>query len=117
MVLCTNLNLKQNNSIDSRSNIEGITTLFFLSIINLWRNLLLINKDRSRIKVFKPFADISKPSLSIDAMMISYGSVYKRSSKPIMKGSRVETLEAARKEYKQLLDEGWKKNSIFRSNF
>ena len=77
----------------------------------------LINKQRSRIKVFEPFEDISKPSASIDAMMISYGCVYKRSSKPVMKGSRVETVEAARKEYKQLLDEGWKKTSIFRSYF
>ena len=62
-----------------------------------------INKDRSRIKVFEPFEDISKPSPSIDAMMISYGCVYKRSSKPVMKGSRVETVEAARKEYKKHL--------------
>ena len=69
----------------------------------------LINKDRSRIKVFEPFEDVSKPSPSIDAMMISYGCVYKRSSKPVMKGSRVETIEEARKEYKQLLEEGWKK--------
>ena len=53
----------------------------------------LINKDRSRIKVFK------------------------RSSKPVMKGSRVETIEAARKEYKQLLEEGWRKTSIFKSYF
>ena len=60
----------------------------------------LINKDRSRIKVFEPFEDVSKPSPSIDAMMISYGCVYKRASKPVMKGSRVETIEAARKEYK-----------------
>jgi len=52
----------------------------------------LINKDRSRIKVFEPFEDISKPSPGIDAMMISYGCVYKRSSKPVMKGSRVETI-------------------------
>ncbi|EEE40498.1 conserved hypothetical protein [Prochlorococcus marinus str. MIT 9202] len=35
-------------------------------------------------------------------MEISYGCVYKRSSKPVMKGSRVETIEDARKEYKQL---------------
>ena len=55
----------------------------------------LINKDRSRIKVFEPFEDVSKPSPNIDAMMISYGCVYKRSSKPVMKGSRVETIEAA----------------------
>ena len=78
---------------------------------------ILINKERNRIKVFEPFEDISKPSPSIDAMMISYGCVYKRSSKPVMKGSRVETIEEARKEYKQLLEEGWKKTSIFRSYF
>ena len=78
---------------------------------------MLINKERNRIKVFEPFEDVSKPSPSIDAMMISYGCLYKRSSKPVMKGSRVETVEAARKEYKQLLDEGWKKTSILRSYF
>ena len=77
----------------------------------------LINMDRSRIKVFEPFKDLSKPSHNIDAMMISYGCVYKRSSKPVMKGSRVETIEATRKEYKELLDQGWKKTSIFRSYF
>jgi len=77
----------------------------------------LINKDRSRIKVFEPFEDISKSSPHIDAMMISYGCVYKRASKPVMKGSRVETIENARKEYKQLLEKGWKKTSIFKSHF
>ena len=77
----------------------------------------LISKDRSRIKVFEPFEEISKTSLSIDAMMISYGCLYKRSSKPFMKGSRVETIENARKEYKQLIEEGWKKTSIFRNYF
>ena len=77
----------------------------------------LINKQRNRIKVFKPFEDISKPSPSINAMEISYGCVYKRSSKPVMKGSRVETIEDARKEYKQLLEEGWRKTNIFKSYF
>ena len=77
----------------------------------------LINKDRSRIKVFEPFEDVSKSSPNIDAMMISYGCIYKRSSKPVMKGSRVETIEAARKEYKDLLDKGWEKTSILRPNF
>ena len=77
----------------------------------------LINNDRSRIKVFKPFEDISNPSSSINAMEISYGCVYKRSSKPVIKGSRVESIEDARKEYKKLLEEGWKKTSIFKSYF
>ena len=81
------------------------------------KKFTLINKERSRIKVFEPFEDVSKLSLSIDAVMISYGCVYKRSSKPVMKGSRVETIENARKEYKELLEQGWKKTSIFRSFF
>ena len=79
--------------------------------------LTLINKDRSRIKVFDPFEDVPKPLPSIVAMMISYGCVYKRSIKPDMKSSRVETIEAVRKEYAELLKESWKKTSIFRSYF
>ena len=47
---------------------------------------ILINNERNRIKVFEPFEDVSKSSPSIDAIMISYGCVYKRSSKPVMKG-------------------------------
>ena len=78
---------------------------------------ILINNERNRIKVFEPFEDVSKPSTSIESMMISYGCVYKRSIKLVMEGSRIGTIEAARKEYKQLLDEGWKKTSIFRSYF
>ena len=77
----------------------------------------LINRERSRIKVFEPFEVLSNPCNSIDAIMISYGCVYKRSSKPVMKGSRVETIEEARREYKQLLDEGWKKTGVFDSYF
>ena len=74
----------------------SFTPLFFAYNFYM-EKFTLINKDRSRIKVFEPFEDVSKPSPSIDAMMISYGCVYKRSSKPVMKGSRVETIEAARK--------------------
>ena len=81
------------------------------------KKFTLINKERSRIKVFEPFEDVSKLSPSIDAMMISYGCVYKRSSKPVMKGSRVETIENARKECKAPLEQGWEKTSIFRSFF
>ena len=77
----------------------------------------LINKYRDRLKIFKPFEDVSKRSKTINAMEIQYACVYKRSSKPVIKGSRVESIEDARKEYKKLLEEGWKKTSIFRSYF
>ena len=70
------------------------------------KEFTLINNDRSRIKVFKPFEDISDPSSNINTMDISYGCIYKRSSKPVIKVSRVESIEDAIKEYKQLLGEG-----------
>ena len=71
------------------------------------KKFALINKERNRIKVFEPFKEVSKPSFSIGAMIISYGCVYKRSSKPVKKGGRVETIEASVKNYKELLDQGW----------
>ena len=77
----------------------------------------LINKDRSRVKVFKPFEDVSKPSPTINAMEIAYRFVYKRNSKPVMKGGRVESIEDARKEYKKFLEEAWKNTSIFKSYY
>ena len=80
----------------------------------------LINKTRSRIKVFEPFEESSKNPSMVNAILISYGCVLKRSSKPVMKGSWVESIEEARKEYKKLLEEGWKKtyrfNSFFKKN-
>ena len=75
----------------------------------------LINKARSRIKVFEPFEDSSKNSSMIDAILISYGCVLKRSSKPVMKGSRVESIEEARNEFKKILEEGWVKTYSFNS--
>ena len=48
---------------------------------------------------------------------MSPSCVYKKSSKPVLKGSRVETIEAARKEYAELLKEGWKKTSKFNNFF
>ena len=77
----------------------------------------LINKARSRIKVFEPFDDSSNNPFRINAILISYGCVFKRSSKPVMKGSRVESIEEARKEYKKLLEEGWGKTYRFNSFF
>ena len=75
----------------------------------------LINKARSRVKVFETFEDSSENSSMINAILISYGCVFKRSSKPVMKGSWVESIVEARKEYKKLLEEGWGKTYRFNS--
>ena len=75
------------------------------------KSFTLVNKLKNRIKVFKPFQSTLKQAQEM--MEIEYGCLYKRNSKPVMKGSRVETIEKAREEYKQLLDEGWRKTSIY----
>ena len=61
----------------------------------------LINKQRNRIKIFKKFK--STLPQAEEVMEIEYACVYKRSSKPVTKGSRIETLEKAREEYKELI--------------
>jgi len=75
----------------------------------------LVNKLRNRIKVFKPFNSSFKQAQEM--FEIEYGCVYKISSKPVMKGSRIELLEKAREEYKQLLEEGWRETSIYNHYF
>ncbi len=40
--------------------------------------------------------------------MVSHGSVYKSSNKPVLIGSMLKNVEAEREEYKKLLEEGWK---------
>ena len=44
----------------------------------------LINKARSRFKVFEPFEDNSENSSMIYAILFSYVCVFERSSKPVI---------------------------------
>ena len=71
----------------------------------------LINNQRNRIKIFKKFKSTLPQAEGV--IEIEYACVYKRSSKPVIKGSRIETLDKAREEYKELLAEGWRKTSIY----
>ena len=79
----------------------GIIPLFDWGEANalFYGKIFLINKARSRIKVFKPFEDSSKNSSMIYEILIFYGCVFKRLSKPVMKGSNFESIEEARNEY------------------
>ena len=60
------------------------------------KKFTLINKNKSRLKVFEPFEDSPKPSFIINVILISKGCIYNRSSKLVMKGARVESIEKAR---------------------
>ena len=83
--------------------------------MNKTEEFFLINKQRTRLKRFRKFENIS--NIENDFIEIEYGCVYKNSSKPVYKGSRIETVGDVRKEYKKLLVEGWKKTNIFKNYF
>ena len=74
------------------------------------KQFTLVKKLRNRINLLNRSRILEKTQ---EMTEIEYGCIYKRSSKPVMKGSRVEPIEKAREEYKQLLEEGWKKTSIY----
>jgi len=70
------------------------------------KKFILTNKATWMIKLFEPFEDSSKNPSMINAILISYGCVLKRSSKPVMKGSRVESKEEPRNDHKKLFEKG-----------
>ena len=51
----------------------------------------------------------------VNAILISYSFVFKRSSRPVMKCFRVKYIKEARNEYKKLLEEVWEKTYQFNS--
>ena len=77
------------------------------------KKFILMNNERSRIKVFEPFEDVSKPSPSINAMMISYGCVYKRSSKSVINGRKVWDYKKCEKRILRTIRAGLGKDQYF----
>ena len=53
----------------------------------------LINKARSRIKVFEPFEHNLNNSSMVNAILISYGCVFKRSSKLNLKSIEMPLMQ------------------------
>ena len=68
----------------------------------------LINKARSRIKVFEPFEDSSKNSSMINAILISYGCVLSDQVSQLWKALGLNLSKKQETNIK-ILKEGWKK--------
>ena len=45
-------------------------------------------------------------------MEIDFGYIFKTSTKPVWKGSKLETVEDGQKEYTTMLKEGWEKTNL-----
>ena len=69
----------------------------------------LINKARSRIKVFEPFEDNSENSSMINAILFSYFCVFQQSSKLVLKYSWLNLSKKRETNIKNLKRKGGKK--------
>ena len=77
--------------------------------------LFLINKRRNRLKRFRKYENIAHKEN--DYMEIDFGYIFKTSTKPVWKGSKIESIEDGYREYEEKLKEGWKKKTnLYKSN-
>ena len=77
--------------------------------------LFLMNKNRSRLKIFLTYENITNKGKQL--LEIDFGYIFRDSTKPVWKGTRIESIEDGLKEYEEMLKEGWKKTNKYRRNF
>ena len=75
--------------------------------MKLTEELFLMNKQRNRLKRFRKYENIAHKEN--DYMEIDFGYIFRTSTKPVWKGSKIETIEDGYKEYEEMLKEEWKK--------
>ena len=75
--------------------------------MRLTQELLIINKERNRLKRFRKYENIAHKDN--DYIEIDFGYLFMNSTKPVWKGTRIETVEDGLKEFQERLKEGWKK--------
>ena len=83
--------------------------------MKLTEELFLMNKNRNRLKRFRKYENTVHKGNNY--MEIDFGYIFKVSTKPVWKGTRIESIEDGLKEYEEMLNEGWKKTNIYRRNF
>ena len=82
--------------------------------MKLTEELYLMNKNRNRLKRFRKYENIEHKANNY--IEIDFGCIYRVSTKPVWKGTRIESIEDGLKEYDELLKEGWRRTSLYRRN-
>ena len=83
--------------------------------MKLTDELFLMNKQRTRLKRFRKYENIANKEN--DYMQIDFGYIFRSSTKPVWKGSKIETVEDGYKEYEDMLKEGWETTNLYKRNF
>ena len=83
--------------------------------MKLTEELFLMNKNRNRLKRFRKYENtVHKEN---NYMEIDFGYIFRVSTKPVWKGTRIGSIEDGLKEYEEMLKEGWKQTNLYRRNF
>ena len=83
--------------------------------MKLTEELFLMNKQRNRLKRYRKYQNIA--CKENDYMEIEFGYIFRTSTKPVWKGTRIESMEDGIKEYEEMLEQGWNKNNLYKRNF
>ena len=83
--------------------------------MKLTEELFLMNKNRNRLKRFRTYENITNKGKQL--LEIDFGYIFRVSTKPVWKGTRIESIEDGLKEYEEMLKEGWKKTNLYKRNF
>ena len=83
--------------------------------MKLTEELFLINKQRNRLKRFRKYENIAYKNNNY--IEIDFGYIFRNSTKPAWKGTRIESVEDGLKEYEEMLKIGWKKTKLYKKNF
>ena len=83
--------------------------------MKLTKELFLMNKQRSRLKRFRKYQNIAFKENYY--MEIDFAYIFRTSTNPTRKGSKMETVEDGNKEYEEILKEGRKKTNFYARNF
>ena len=83
--------------------------------MKLTEELFLMNKNRNRLKRFRKYENTVHKGNNY--MEIDFGYIFRVSTKPVWKGTLIESIEDGLKEYEEMLKEGWKQTNLYRRNF
>ena len=83
--------------------------------MKLIEEFFLVNKKRNRLKRFRKYENIAHKENNF--MEIDFGYIFRTSTKPVWKGSKIETIEDGLKEYEEMLEQGWKKTNLYKRDF
>tara|TARA_Y100001978_G_C23308143_1_gene252526 strand:- start:3 stop:254 length:252 start_codon:yes stop_codon:yes gene_type:complete len=83
--------------------------------MKLTEELFLMNKQRNRLKRYRKYQNIA--CKENDYMEIEFGYIFRTSTKPVWKGTRIESMEDGIKEYEEMLEQGWNKTNLYKRNF